>query len=233
MVAKKKGAKTVEVADGWEGRIIPLELVEQTLLADQVDQIKALEDRLIACGAQINQAAENLSEDQREILADALDDDGTSWKPAEVKKLAKTLSVEAKTDSDLGSCVDVLKDVQALYEEQAKTKKTLKTQKAQLHEAAKTTLENLDPDQTRQLLHAKWISPLADALHAIPTALVDELAKQLKTLCNKYETTLASLDEEIASCERELATMLDDLTANPSDMAGLHELRHLLRGDQP
>ncbi len=46
MVVKKKNGKDVEVQDGWVGRILPFELVQEHLLADDVKKIASRDARL-------------------------------------------------------------------------------------------------------------------------------------------------------------------------------------------
>lgn len=49
-------------------------------------------------------------------------------------------------------------------------------------------------------------------------------------MAQKYAATLTDLDAEIARTEREFSAMLEQLTGNASDMAGLAELKKLLGG---
>ena len=46
LVVKKQKGKDVEVQDGWVGHILPFDLVQRELLADEATRVKALEDRL-------------------------------------------------------------------------------------------------------------------------------------------------------------------------------------------
>ncbi|MDK8300304.1 MAG: N-6 DNA methylase, partial [Actinomycetaceae bacterium UMB1218B] len=231
MVIKKKNNKEVEVQDGWEGRVIPFYLTEATLLKDQSDAIKALEEQLSACTSDIDQSAEELSEEEREALSEALDDDNAVWKVAEVKKLAKALAAEVKTDPELKGYVATLKRVQDLIDEQKKLKSRIKTAGAELHASCKETIEALTDEQVRELLSKKWIAPFANAVYGMPSSLVDDLASKVDALSSKYETTLKDLSEQIEASERELSTMIDNLVGDEFDMAGLAELQKLLGGE--
>lgn len=231
MVIKKKNNKEVEVQDGWEGRVIPFCLIEATLLKDQSDAIKALEEQLSACTSDIDQSAEELSEEEREALSEALDDDNAAWKATEVKKLAKALAAEAKTDPELKGYVATLKRVQDLINEQKKLKGQIKTAGAELHASCKETIEALTDEQVRELLSKKWIAPFANAVYGMPSVLVDDLASKVDALSSKYETTLKDLSEQIEASERELSTMIDNLVGDEFDMAGLAELQKLLGGE--
>ena len=45
----------------------------------------------------------------------------------------------------------------------------------------------------------------------------------------KYSETLADISLKIEETSKELSSMLDDLTGSPSDLAGLNELKELLK----
>ena len=53
---------------------------------------------------------------------------------------------------------------------------------------------------------------------------------KVKALSTKYDVTLAGLEAEIKQTEASLTAMLDQLTGNPYDTAGLQELKALLGG---
>ena len=101
---------------------------------------------------------------------------------------------------------------------------------AALHQHTKETIEGLSDEQVLLLLEQKWIAPLVEQLYALPQAAVDSLVKKVSALAKKYADTLTDLDTEIARTEREFSAMLEQLTGNTSDMAGLAELRKLLGG---
>ena len=47
----------------------------------------------------------------------------------------------------------------------------------------------------------------------------------------KYDTTLIDLENEIKGSEKELSTMINELTGNEFDIQGLNELKLLLGGN--
>ena len=47
MVLKKKDGVEEEIQEGWIGRIIPFALVQQTILHDEAEVLRAKESRLI------------------------------------------------------------------------------------------------------------------------------------------------------------------------------------------
>ena len=62
LVIKKKDGKDVEVPEGWKGRILPFELVQKTYHAEELQALRAKEDRLIDISASLSELIESLSE---------------------------------------------------------------------------------------------------------------------------------------------------------------------------
>ena len=67
-------------------------------------------------------------------------------------------------------------------------------------------------------------------LNSLPDAVLDDFVKRLDAVCRKYETTFEDVESQIASTEKELLGMLDDLQGNEFDMKGIEELKKLLGG---
>ena len=69
-----------------------------------------------------------------------------------------------------------------------------------------------------------------ESLYGLPQAIISLLTDKVKALATKYDVTLAGVESEIGETEASLSAMLDNLTGNPYDMAGLKELKALLGG---
>ena len=61
-----------EVQDGWQGRVIPFELVERSILKEQYDHLRKMEDRLSEISASYDEILESLSEEDKD--SDAVND---------------------------------------------------------------------------------------------------------------------------------------------------------------
>ena len=215
MVVKKKKGKDVEVQDGWIGRVLPFELVQHEVLSDEAAEINALEERLSAIASEVAEILDELSEDEKQEAADALNDNNDAF-------------VEANETESLPS---KLERTSALFDEEKAVKKKLKETEAILNDKTKDTIEDLTDEQVCSLLDAKWNKPLIQQLGSLPNAVVDELVVKVDALRDKYATTYADIDAEIQSIEAELVGMLGNLTGNEFDMAGGGELAKLLGGE--
>lgn len=217
MVVKKKGNS---VQEGWKGRIIPFDLVQNTLLLDEKQAIQKKENRLSEITSEYEEFLDMLTEEEKE--ADYVNED--SFVFAEVKKALKNKDIEPETKKKL-------KSVEVLNTEEKALKSEVKKESALLEEKTKETIESLSDEQVRQLLKEKWINPLIQNLMQLPDRIVSELVDKLKALVKKYETTFAEVESQIEETEKELSLMIDDLEAGEFDMLGLHEFKKLLRGE--
>ena len=221
MVLKKKNGKDQEIQEGWTGHVLPFDLVQQKLLADDLQALRDKEARVDDIAAELETQLDNLSEEDKEqaFVNDAKD----AFVAAEVKKALKAKEADADT-------LAILKKVDTLFTEEKSLKKQIKDDEKALHLQTKATIEALSDEEACALLKQKWITPLTDNLLALPDAVIDTLVTKLDALSKKYSTTFAEIDQEITDTENALIAMLDDLTGNDYDMQGIAELKKLLGG---
>lgn len=219
MVVKKKGNVEQEVQEGWKGHIIPFELIQNTILADDRKAIKEKETRLSEIASGYEEILDTLSEEEKE--GDFVNED--SFVFAEIKKALKSDSIEPETK-------EKLKSVAALNAEEKTLKSAIKTESALLEEKTKETIEGLSDEQVIELLKDKWIKPLIESLMQLPDSIVAEIVAKLEALAKKYETTFAEVETQIEETEKSLSAMIDDLDGSEFDMLGLAELKKLLGG---
>lgn len=220
MVVKKKGNFEEEIQEGWKGRIIPFDLVQNTLLSDEKQRVHKKENRLSEITSEYEELFDMLTEEEKE--ADYVNED--SFVFAEVNKALKLKDIEPETK-------EKLKAVEALNTEEKALKSEVKKESALLEEKTKETIESLSDEQVRQLLKEKWIHPLIRNLMQLPDRIVSELVAKLEALVKKYETTFAEIESQIEKTEKELSLMIDDLEAGEFDMLGLYEFKKLLGGE--
>jgi type I restriction enzyme M protein len=228
MVFKKKNGKDVEVQEGWKGRIMPFDLVQQTLLKEELDSLKQKEDRLTQIEADYTDLFESLSEEEKE--SDLVNEAKTSFTNSAVTKEAKNLEAESIKNGAFPeeSLESKILSVSRLITEEKELKKEVSTETAKLHELTKTTIENLTDEQVTELLEKKWIEPLMTSLNQLPQVLIDTLTTKVQALADKYATTYASLNDEIKQTETELASLIDELTGSDTDIKGLNAFKSFL-----
>lgn len=221
MVIKKKDGKEQEVQEGWVGRIIPFDLIQDTLLSDDKAALKAKENRLSEIASEYEELFDSLTEEEKE--GDYASDDG--FVNAEIKKALKSDSVEPETK-------EKLRKVDALAKEEKELKAAIKKDAGLLEGKTKETIESLSDEQVIDLLKHKWITPLIQNLMKLPDSIVNELVSKLEALTKKYETTFAEVEAQISETENTLFAMIDELEGNEFDMLGLSEFKKMLGGVQ-
>ncbi len=232
MVVKKKKGKDVEVQDGWIGRVLPFELVQHEVLSDEAAEINALEERLSAIASEVAEILDELSEDEKQEAADALNDNNDAFVANKIKGVVKTLKADMGVEANESDSLPCkLERAAALFDEEKTVKKKLKEAEVMLEDKTKEVIESLADEQANTLLDAKWNRPLLEQLLALPSVVIDELVVKVRDLRDKYATTYADIDVEIQSIETELVGMLGNLTGNEFDMAGVGELAKLLGGE--
>lgn len=219
MVVKKKDGKEQEVQEGWVGRIIPFDLIQDTLLADDKVALKEKENRLSEIASEYEELFESLTEEEKE--GDYASEGG--FVNAEIKKALKSDSIEPEIKEKLLKAA-------ALNTEEKSLKAAIKKETRLLEVKTKDTIEGLSDTQVIELLKAKWIQPLIKSLMKLPDRIVNELVSKLETLAKKYETTFAEVETEIADTQAALSAMIDELEGSDSDMLGLQEFKKMLGG---
>lgn len=230
MVLKKKNGRDQEVQDGWKGHVLPFELVQKTLLQEDLKAIQEKEDRLQEIPSEYTSLIDEMSEDDKEAASDALNDDNDAFVMKNVKRVVKELKQDGSGDAL--ALAGVLTKAEALSKEEKGLKSDVKKETEALHLKTKDVIESLDDDQVRTLLQKKWIRPICEGIDALPETLLSDFAKQVQALADKYADTLEDIENEIQETEKSLSSMLSELTGDEFDMAGIRQLQKMLGGEE-
>lgn len=96
MVTKKKNDRDVEVQEGWEGHILPFELVQEMYLTEELHQLQELQSELAAVSASYSDMIDSLTDEEKE--AGILNDAGTEFVGKEVKAKADEALEDIESD---------------------------------------------------------------------------------------------------------------------------------------
>lgn len=223
--------KDVEVQDGYIGHILPFELVQENLLVDELNSLKEKENRINEITSLYEELLDSMADEDKN--SDAINEDGTAFVNAQVVKLAKQYSSEIKKGATYSeeSLEEKIIKCADLIDEEKKIKKQVKDENDVLLAKTKETIENLSDAQVKELLRIKWISKLVESLKLMPGVIVDGLITNINDMAKKYNETFEDIEKDIASTEKELCLLLDELRGNDFDMKGLSELKSLLIGE--
>lgn len=224
---KKKNGKEEEVQIGWQGRVIPFELVQKYKMKNEVEEIKNIENRLEEISSFYQETIESLSEDEKEEISELLNETNDSFVNANILKKAKETAKSVQYSEEIDSKV---KDVAKTIDEEKELKKKQKDLETALQNNSKKAIEELSVNEVNELLELKWIRPAVDNINKLVEELINEFSKKVENLSKKYENTLLSVEDEIIKTEKELSSMIDDLVGDEFDMKGLNEFKSLLNG---
>lgn len=225
MEVKKRGEEETEVQVGIKGRILPLEQIIDYKLLDLKIDLENKESTLNDVDAKINEIFNNLTEDDKLEINDALTEDNDGFVAKEIAKKAKEY---LKNNMLEESTAKKVIEVNNLFNEQKKIKKEIKQQKVELETEAVKALNDLSINEILELLSKKWISPILVELDKQIEKIIDDFNKEIEEISNKYSKTLKNIDEEISNAEKEISKMIDELTGPENDMKGLQNLKSLL-----
>lgn len=229
LVLKKKGGKDEEFQEGWIGHIIPFELVQHTLLIEDYTALNNLKNQLAEIPSKYESLIESMSEDEKEICKDVLNEDCDTFVFKNISKKIKELNKDKS--SEAVSAREILKQVEILSKSEKELKIQIKIDDALLQDKTKETIENLTDEEVFNLLFDKWIKPITEKLNNMPNLVIDNLTNQILTLQNKYSSTYFEVENQIKETSKALSDMIDDLVGDEFDMKGLSELKSLLLGD--
>ena len=229
MVLKKKNGKEHEVQDGWKGHVLPFELVQKEMLQNELSSIEEKNNRLQEIPAERENVLMEMSEDDKAVISDALDDNNAAFIMKNLPSMIKQLK---KDDKVLyAGIIEQLSIIESLCKEEKQLKVAVRKEELDLHVKTKEVIENLSDEEIKFLLEKKWIEPIYDEILQLPNVMLDVFRKKIDKLAEKYADTYEDIENEIAKTEQSLTEMLEDLTGNEKDMAGVREFQKLLRGD--
>lgn len=227
MVIKKQKGKEAEVQDGWKGHVLPFDLVQRVCLREELSSLRTMEERLSAIPGELEEQLERLSEEDKVLAGDALNDTNDGFVAGKVKGVLKELKEDPAENKEI---IATLSDAEALLKEGKELKKEIKNAGETLHLKTKETIESMPDDEVRKLLHEKWTAPICDGICDLPENLLNEFTKDIEAMAEKYAVTLNDIEKEIRETEASLVSMLSELTGSEDDMKGIRELQKLLGG---
>jgi len=231
MVIKKKNGKDVEEQQGWKGRIMPFELIQEIYFKKELKSLQDKENRVLEIAAEYVEQLDNLAQEDKE--SETVSEAQDAFVNAEIIKEAKRIRAEIKKKVKIEkkSFEAIILKVDELITEEKAVKAKIKSETTALHNHTKIYIENLSEEQVLHVLELKWISPVVTSLNSLPSTIIKNLTNKVQLLADKYETTYSGVAKEIHKAEKTLATLMGDLQGNEFDMQGLTELKALLNGE--
>lgn len=212
MVTKGKGKKKREEQDGWNGVIVPNELIAQQLYARELNEldnkrnkIQELEMEL----ADLVEAAKVEESEESDALVEAIkrtkeDELGDSFDEKAVKSELK----KAEKDSNK---YKLLKKVDKLLTQSASLTKELKKEEKELWDAVQDRILVLTDDEIDNLVYEKWFGKTVNEVVELINVAVKSELNILQKLEDRYADRLDDIDKQIESLLLDFEALKNDL----------------------
>lgn len=213
----KNGNEEEEVTCGLKGRIMPFSLVQRDFFQSELDELNDLNSHLEAFASELDEIRDGFSEDEQAVYLD--EQDNTKLNKKAIKADAKKTdgSVDEDTKKKLARIVD-------LWDEQAKTRKDIRTKEDELVTKTADKIEHLTDAEVEMLLHEKWIEPVCRGIDGTLTAVLSDIESSVNKLAKKYAVSFRSLQQAEKTEQEALAALTDELTGDSYAVEGLREL---------
>lgn len=237
---KQKSKELVEEQDGWIGRIIPFELVQETYLAEDLKELKELNASCETAQTELDEALDALTDEDKQFEFDGNGIWNADEDKGEDKLNVKGLNAVVKGLKRSYGRLDGFDEDSTEYRivtlHQARA--TLSTVKRNRTKALKliepktmTVMDGLSDDECVGLLERKWIDPYIDGIAPLARNAVDEFVRKVESLQDKYAVTGLEEASEISALETELSNALGKLHGSETDEAGCAMWADFLRGE--
>jgi type I restriction enzyme M protein len=110
MVLKKKDEKDVEVQEGWIGRVMPFELVQETYLKEELQSLQKKENRILEIISEYEEIIDSLTEEEKD--SPILNDNNDAFVAKELNLSLKDIfaDVESEEINTLKNYIDLLEN---------------------------------------------------------------------------------------------------------------------------
>lgn len=212
----KKNDDEIEVPDGMKGRIIPFDLVQHELFQPELDALAAMQQRVEAIGSELDELRESFTDEETETYLDSEKDN--AFNKSAIKADAKPKAdVEQETKAKL-------KRIIALWDEQTKTNKQMKTARQGLVDKTVEAIQNLTDEDVAKFLHLKWIEPVCSGICDTLNAVLAVLETSVLALSKKYAVSYQQINHDMSAANEKLSGLVGQLTGEEFAIEGLMEL---------
>lgn len=200
----KKTKKEKKKYKGWEGKLIPKDLIEAKYYADERAEIEKAQAVVDETQRQLDELTEEQTAEGG-ALADYLNDkDAVDLKVvnAKIKELKKTEpgGEESQILCEYVSLCDKVKDYAKL----------VKDLNAALDKKCKEKYAELTIEEVKELIvNRKWYYTVFEGIKTLYATTSHEIAGRITELAERYETTLPKLESEVESYETKVKAHLE------------------------
>lgn len=201
--AKEKKPKEPKII-GWEGRLIPKQIVLDAFFALEQKEIEKAEEKLSQTESEFEEFIENNS-DENGYFTDYMGDD-EKIDSKKITSRVKLLAKEKKTQNEEYKILNNYVDYESSIKSQ---KKHITELKKVLDDNCRNRYETFTDEEIKDLLvNRKWYKAIDDGIQNLYITVANHLTKRIVELYERYENTLSELTSKLAEEEKEVAAHL-------------------------
>lgn len=195
--AKEKKPKEPKII-GWEGRLIPKQIVLDAFFALEQKEIEKAEEKLIQTESEFEEFIENNS-DENGYFTDYMGDD-EKIDSKKITSRVKLLTKEKKTQNEEYKILNNYVDYESSIKSQ---KKHITELKKVLDDNCRNRYETFTDEEIKDLLvNRKWYKAIDDGIQNLYITVANHLTKRIVELYERYENTLSELISKLAEEEK-------------------------------
>ena len=201
--AKEKKPKEPKII-GWEGRLIPKQIVLDAFFALEQKEIEKAEEKLSQTESEFEEFIENNS-DENGYFTDYMGDD-EKIDSKKITSRVKLLTKEKKTQNEEYKILNNYVDYESSIKSQ---KKHITELKKVLDDNCRNRYETFTDTEIKDLLvNRKWYKAIDDGIQNLYITVANHLTKRIVELYERYENTLSELNTKLAEEEKEVVAHL-------------------------
>lgn len=195
--AKEKKPKEPKII-GWEGRLIPKQIVLDAFFALEQKEIEKAEEKLSQTESEFEEFIENNS-DENGYFTDYMGDD-EKIDSKKITSRVKLLTKEKKTQNEEYKILNNYVDYESSIKSQ---KKHISELKKVLDDNCRNRYETFSDAEIKDLLvNRKWYKAIDDGIQNLYITVANHLTKRIVELYERYENTLSELNTKLAEEEK-------------------------------
>lgn len=195
--AKEKKPKEPKII-GWEGRLIPKQIVLDSFFALEQKEIEKAEEKLSQTESEFEEFIENNS-DENGYFTDYMGDD-EKIDSKKITSRVKLLTKEKKTQNEEYKILNNYVDYESSIKSQ---KKHITELKKVLDDNCRNRYETFTDEEIKDLLvNRKWYKAIDDGIQNLYITVANHLTKRIVELYERYENTLSELTTKLVEEEK-------------------------------
>ncbi len=194
------------VVDGWTADLIAPELIVQRWFKPLRDEIDSLAGQREELSQRIDEIAEEQNPED-DLLAEVKSDKGKI-----TKALVTTRIKEIKPDPNSADEMKLLKELNALFEQETSVKTDQKNKEKALEQLVSKKIAQLSQDEIKSLLvEEKWLASLQSELLDSVDLISHRFSSRLQELAERYAEPLPQIEQEVAELSKKVEGHLNKM----------------------